>query len=109
MPPSNYLSNIAIDTYFTDATTYLSVHETGGPVGTRQLVDWEADASNRAILNETGITFSALVATSITHLGIWDASTSGNLLAYVELDTPITHTSGEDLNFGVWDIAVRFE
>jgi hypothetical protein len=78
------------------------------PAGTwtdyaRQDSDWTAiDTGTGETKNDGTITFPANDGASditVTHIGIYDALTSGNLLFYAELTTPKTLAQGDVLSF----------
>jgi len=46
---------------------------------------------------------------TITHIGIYDAETSGNLLAYSELDSAKTISSGDVLRIPTGDIDITLD
>jgi hypothetical protein len=78
------------------------------PAGTwtdyaRQSAAWTAiDSGTGETKNDGTITFPANDGASditVTHIGVYDALTSGNLLFYAELTTPKTLAQGDVLSF----------
>lgn len=74
----------------------------------RQLVSFSA-ASNRKIQNSNQVEFPEATGPwgTITHFGLKDAKTGGNLLFYGELSAPVTIGQGQQLIFRVGDIVVE--
>lgn len=62
--------------------------------------------SSGTITNTLAVTFSAVPAATISHIAIYDASTSGNLLYYASLTGNIVTTTGADIEFGVGDFTI---
>ena len=112
---SNYLENALINatlratTYTSPATVYVSLYtsdptdaDTGTEVSTsatgyaRTAVTFGAP-SNGVSTNSADVTFPTATASwgTVTHIGIHDASTSGNLLFHTPLDTSKTIDSGD--------------
>jgi hypothetical protein len=70
----------------------------------RQAVTFSV-ASAGATSNTGALTFTASASWgTITHIGIFDASTGGNLLMHGALTTPRTIGAGETLTFAIGDI-----
>ena len=112
---SNYLENALINavlrntTYTSPATVYVSLYtsdptdaDSGTEVSTsgtgyaRTAVTFGAP-SNGVSTNSADVTFPTATASwgTVTHIGIHDASTSGNLLFHTPLDTAKTIDSGD--------------
>jgi len=120
---SDYLENELLDhvfrnsSYSPPAAVYLGLYTaaptdagggtqvTGGGYA-RQAITFGA-ASGGAISNTSAVEFTASGANfgTITHVGIFDASTSGNLLAWKAI-TSVTINDGDTLNFPIGDIDV---
>lgn len=127
MAASAYLSDAIITTYFA-GTKYVSEH-TGPPGATgANEVTTGADANyarQSATLvkssigslfkasNSADVVFPAAAAGSsytVTHLGIWDAATAGNLLATLEVSgVGISVTDGKINTFAIGEIVVTGE
>jgi len=110
---SNYLENALINatlrntTYTSPATVYVSLYttdptdadsgtEVSGGSYARTSATFDAP-SNGVTQNSADITFPTSTASwgTVTHIGIHDASTSGNLLFHTPLDTSKTIDSGD--------------
>jgi len=112
------------------ATVYVSLHtadptdagtgtEVSGGSYARQGVDtgasseWSAPASGGGGYktdNSNDITFPTATASwgTVTHFGVWDASTSGNLLHYGALDESKTVGIGDELVIDAGDLDLVF-
>ena len=112
---SNYLENALINavlrntTYTSPTTVYVSLYtsdptdaDTGTEVSTsgtsyaRTAVTFGAP-SNGVTTNSADVTFPTATASfgTVTHIGIHDASSAGNLLFHTPLDTSKTIDSGD--------------
>lgn len=124
MSASDYLEAKVLDhvlrnTAYTPPTTvYMSLHtenpdedgsgtELSGNGYSRQAITFAA-ASNGEIANSAAVEFTASGGNwdEATHYGIYDASTSGNLLFYGELSSPKTVEDNDTLTFDIGDITV---
>lgn len=74
----------------------------------RQPVTFSA-ASNRQIVNSNQVEFPEATGPwgTITHFGLRDAQTGGNLLFYGALTAPVTIGQGQQLIFRAGDIIVE--
>lgn len=77
---------------------------TGGSYA-RQAVTFGAQ-SGGSVDNTGAVEFAGMPAGTFTHIGILDASTSGNLLYFGELTDSLTITSGSKIIFADSDITV---
>ena len=110
---SNFLENALINatlratTYTSPATVYVSLYtsdptdadtgtEVSGGSYARTAVTFGAP-SNGVTTNSADVTFPTATASwgTVTHVGIHDASTAGNLLFHTPLDTSKTIDSGD--------------
>jgi len=110
---SNFLENALINavlrntTYTSPATVYVSLYtsdptdadtgtEVSGGSYARTAVTMGAP-SNGVTTNSADVTFPTATASwgTVTHIGIHDASTAGNLLFHTPLDTSKTIDSGD--------------
>lgn len=89
----------------TDANTGTEV--TGGSYA-RQATAFSAAASG-AISNAAIETFTDMPAATVTHFGILDASSGGNLLAYGTLASTIIVTAGAEIEFAAGDITISLD
>lgn len=111
---NNILNKILRNTDFTPASTlYLSLHTadpgdtgtsevTGGSYG-RQVVTFNAAAS-KTTSNTSAVTFTGMPATTVTHIGIWSASTSGTFWWGGSLTASRTTAAGDSFQFAAGDI-----
>ena len=123
---SNYLENALINatlrntSYTSPTTTYLALYtsdptdadtgtEVSGGSYARQAITFGAP-SNGVSTNSAAIEFPAASASwgTITHVGIRDASTSGNLLFHTPLDTSKAIGSGDIFKITTGNLSVTF-
>jgi hypothetical protein len=121
---SNYLENALINavlrntTYTSPATVYVSLYtsdptdadtgtEVSGGSYARTAVTMGAP-SNGVSTNSADVTFPTATASwgTVTHIGIHDASTSGNLLFHTPLDTSKTIDSGDIFKISTGNLSV---
>jgi hypothetical protein len=110
---SNYLEDALINatlratTFTSPATVYVSLHtadptddgsgtEVSGGSYARQSASFAAP-SNGASATDADITFPQATGNwgTVTHIGIWDALTTGNLFYHTVLDAPKTIDTGD--------------
>ena len=123
MAKSNYLEAALLDhvlrnTAYTSPTTVYAALMTSNPTdadtGTevtggsyaREAITFGA-ASGGTITNSASVTFQALPATTITHVAVYDASTSGNLLYYGALTSQIITTNDSEVEFGIGEFTIQ--
>ena len=93
-----------------DASTGSTANEVSGGSYARVAVTTNATnfpaASAGAKSNGTAVTFPAATASwgTVTHVGLLDAASAGNLLAWADLTTSKTISSGDTASFAVGDI-----
>ena len=121
---SNYLENALINavlrntSYTSPATVYVSLYtsdptdadsgtEVSGGSYARTAVTFGAP-SNGVSTNSADVTFPTATASwgTVTHIGIHDASTSGNLLFHTPLDTSKTIDSGDIFKITTGNLSV---
>jgi hypothetical protein len=79
----------------------------------RANASWSAPANNggaQEITNAAAVTFPSPTANwgTVTHFGIWDASTTGNLLYHGSLTTSRTINNGDSApSFAIGALAIR--
>lgn len=124
---SNYLENALIDatlratTYTSPTTVYVALFttdptdantgvEVSGGSYARTAVTFGAP-SNGVATNNNAVTFPTASGSwgTVTHIGIMDASTSGNLLYHTELDTPKTITTNDIFTISTGNLSVTLE
>jgi len=124
---SDYLEDELLDhvfgnaAYTSPATVYAALYTaapsdagggtevTGGSYA-RTAISFGA-ASSGSVTNDTAVEFPAATAGwgTVTHVGIFDASTSGNLLAWVALDNSKTVDTGDQLRFSIGTLTVSLD
>jgi len=123
---SNYLENALIDavlrntTYTSPATVYVSLYvsdpgeddsgtevSTSGTAYARQAVTFGAP-SNGVSTNSADVTFPTATSSfgTVTHIGIHDASTGGNLLFYTDLSVSKTIDTGDIFKITTGNLSV---
>jgi len=121
---SNFLENALINatlratTYTSPATVYVSLYttdptdadtgtEVSGGSYARTAVTMGAP-SNGVSTNSADVTFPTATGSwgTVTHIGIHDASTSGNLLFHTPLDTAKTIDSGDIFKIETGNLSV---
>ena len=123
---SNYLENKVMghvfggSAYSAPGTLYLALYTTDpgeGNTGTevsggsyaRQTVAFTV--TNNLATNTSAIEFPVATGTwgTITHIGIMDALTTGNLLAYAQLSSSKAVSAGDALRFPAGDIDITLD
>lgn len=125
MSASNYLENKLLDhilnntSYTSPASIYLALYTsnptdadsgsevTGGSYA-RQAISFGA-ASSGTCATDTTLTFSSMPSGTITHWGVRDASTGGNLLVYGSFASPSTLSSGDSFTVTSGDLTVSLD
>jgi len=112
---SNYLENAMLNAtlnntaFTTVATPYISLHTadptddgsgaevSGGSYARTSASFATASGTSGSIATDADVTFPTATASwgTVTHIGIWDASSSGNLLYHTALDSSKTIDSGD--------------
>jgi hypothetical protein len=124
---SNYLEDALINatlrntTFTSPATVYVGLYtsdpgegntgtEVSGGSYARTAVTFDAP-SNGVTTNSASVTFPTATGTwgSVTHIGILDASTSGNLLYYTPLDSSKNISSGDVFTISTGNLSVTLE
>jgi hypothetical protein len=120
---SNYLENKLLDhtlrnTSYTPVTTvYLALY-VGSPTDTgsggtevavtRQAATFGAAASG-TVSNSSSISFTSMPVATVTHIGIFDASTGGNLLIHGALSASVVSASGDTFTIAANDLDVTLD
>lgn len=124
---SNYLEDALINatlrntTYTSPATVYIALFttdptdantgaEVSGGSYARTAATFGAP-SNGVATNNNAITFPTATGSwgTVTHIGIMDASTAGNLLYHTALDTAKTITNGDIFTISTSNLSVTLE
>ena len=122
---SDYLEKKILDYVLTDtadwapATVYLALH-TGDPTDVtdptalgnevdvaRQAIEFDAAHATTGVTQNTNIeTFTSMPAVTVTHIGIWDHLSAGNLLFYTAVDASKEVGSGDTITVAAGAITV---
>jgi len=100
MPTNTYLA-----LYTTNPTVADTGTESTGGSYARQLLSF-ANASGGSKVSNTSETFSSMPASTVTHWGIRDASSGGNLLYFGAFDLPIQLNATDNLTINSGDIVI---
>lgn len=125
---SNYLETELLDHVFANnaytapSTLYLALHtaspaedgsgaevSTSGTAYARQTVAFTV--SGNTATTSAAVEYPTATANfgTVTHVGIWDASTSGNLIAYAALTTSKTIETGDVFRVPAGDLDVTLD
>ena len=100
------------------AQAYLALHtadptdaaggaECSGGSYARQTIDFNAaHATNGTIDNSSAEEFTNMPACTVSHIGIWDASTSGNLLFYGAVTASKAVASGDTISLAAGALVI---
>ena len=121
---SDYLENKLLDhtlgtTSFTHPSqAYLALHtadptdaaggaECSGGSYARQTIDFNAAAgAGGAVTNSTEENFTGMPACTVTHIGIWDHASAGDLLYHGSVSTPKTVADGDTISLAIGQLTV---
>lgn len=111
---TSYTSPNAYIGYFTDTITDDSVPtEVSGNAYARVRIDTlMGSAASGSIANTSAVTFPAASGGdhgTVIAIAIYDASTSGNMLAYGSLTTPKTISDGDQLNIAIGNLTISID
>lgn len=98
-------TNIYLALYTTNPTIADTGTEVVGGSYARQLLSF-ANASAGAKVSNTSETFTSMPATTVTHWGLRDASSGGNLLYFGAFDLPIELNATDNLTINSGDIVI---
>ena len=99
------ITNTYLALYTNDPTIADTGTEVVGGSYARQLLSF-ANASGGAKVSNTSETFTSMPATTVTHWGIRDASSGGNLLYFGAFDLPIELNATDNLPIASGDIVI---
>ena len=100
------------------AAVYLALHpadpvdagsgaEVSGGSYARQAIAFDAAHATTGVTQNTDIeTFTSMPAATVTHIGIWDAASSGNLLFHTPVTSSKTVGSGDTISVAVGAITI---
>ena len=121
---SNYLENKVLDYVLRDqadwapAAVYLSLHtadptdagtgaEVSGGSYARQAITFNAaHATAGRIDNSSAEEFTNMPACTVTHIGVWDHASSGNLLFHGAVSASKTVTSGDTISLAAGSLDI---
>ena len=121
---SDYLERKLLDhtlgttSYTHPSQTYLALHtadpldagsgaEVSGGSYARQAIAFDAAHATTGLTQNTDVeTFTSMPAATVTHIGIWDAASSGNLLFYTAVDSSKTVGSGDTISIAAGAITI---
>jgi len=120
---SNYLENKLLDhtlrnaSYTPVTTVYLALY-VGSPTDTgsggtevavtRQAATFGAAASG-TVSNSSSISFTSMPVATVTHIGIFDADTGGNLLIHGALSSSVVAASGDTFTIQANDLDIALD
>ena len=125
---SNYLETEILDhvfggaAYTAPATLYLALHtanpdedgsgaevSTSGTAYARQTVAFTTSGNTTS--NTSAVEYATATANfgTVTHVGVWDASTAGNLLAYAALTSSKTIETGDVFRVPAGDLDISLD
>ena len=121
---SDYLENKILDYVLRDtadwapSTVYLALH-TDDPTDvtstglanevdvTRQAIEFDAAHATTGVTQNTNIeTFTSMPAVTVTHIGIWDHVSVGNLLFHTAVTAPKEVASGDTISVAAGAITI---
>jgi len=121
---SNYLETKILDYVLRDtadwapATVYLALHtadpaedasgaEVSGGSYARQACAFDAThATGGNTANTSAESFTGMPACTVTHIGIWDHASAGNLLFYTDVTASKTVASGDTISVAAGAVTV---
>ena len=121
---SNYLETKILDYVLRDtadwapATVYLALHtadpdedgsgaEVSGGSYARQACAFDpAHATGGNTANTAAESFTGMPVATVTHIGIWDHASAGNLLFYTDVTANKTVTSGDTISVAAGAVTV---
>jgi len=92
----------------------LATEVTGSWYARQPTQSWSAPApagASQACTNQSAVTFNSVsgAAVTITHVGVYDASTGGNMLFYNAMPSPKTLQIGDVLSFAVGSLVASLD
>lgn len=103
-------ANVYVALYTTDPTDADTGNEVSGGSYQRTAVTFGAP-SNGVTTNSANVTFPTATGSwgTVTHIGLLDAQTSGNLLFHTALDVSKTISSGDIFTISTGNLSVTLE
>ena len=121
---SDYLEKKILDYVLRDtadwapAAVYLALHtadpvdagsgaEVSGGSYARQTIDFAAaSGTGGSVVSSTAESFTVMPACTVTHIGLWDASSGGNLLYHTAVDTDKAVLAGDTISVAAGAVTV---
>ena len=121
---SDYLERKLLDhtlgttAYTHPSQTYLALHtadptdagsgaEVSGGSYARQTIDFAAaSGTGGSVVSSTAESFTVMPACTVTHIGLWDASSGGNLLYHTAVDTSKAVLAGDTISVAAGAVTV---
>lgn len=91
--------------YTTNPTAADSGTEVTGGSYSRKAVTF-GSVTGGSISNSAAITFTGVPTATITHWGVRDASTAGNLKVYGALNSSVASVSGDEITFPIGNLQI---
>lgn len=105
---TNFTFNVYVSLHTASPGTTGANEVTGGSYARVLITQWSS-ASSASLTNETSVLFASMPATTVTHVGVWDASTSGNFGMGGPLDSSVVVGSGQSVALTVGEVTVAME
>ena len=121
---SNYLETKVLDYVLRNTadwaptTVYLALHtadptdagsgaEVSGGSYARQTIDFAAaSGTGGSVVSSTAESFTVMPACTVTHIGVWDAASSGNLLFHTAVDTSKAVLAGDTISVAAGAVTI---
>lgn len=105
-------TTVYVALFTTDPTDAGSGTEVTGGSYARQSVTFAAastSGSTSTAVSNAGVTFTNLPTATITHMGLYDASTAGNLLYHGALTASKSVTSGDNFTINSGQLSIELQ
>lgn len=123
MSISNYAENkildhsLSVSSWTMPTGVYVSVHSASpGETGANEIASTTRQgdtafnsAASGATANTSAVTFTSMPSCTVTHIGIWDAATSGNFLWYGALSSSVACGSGDTFEIAAGDLDITLD
>ena len=81
--------------------------EVSGGSYARQTIDFAAaSGTGGSVVSSTAESFTVMPACTVTHIGLWDASSGGNLLYHTAVDTDKAVLAGDTISVAAGAVTV---
>ena len=100
-------SQVHLALHTADPTDAAGGAECSGGSYARQTIDFNAAAgAGGAVTNSTAEDFADMPACTVTHIGIWDHASAGDLLYHGSVSTPKTVADGDTISLAIGQLTV---